>query len=209
MHHVTVTNYSQLGSPELIAECISTMSAPVWEEFIRRFQPLISGVVARTASRWVPVTAAVVDDLVQETYLKLCSEDFRRLREFENRHEDAIYGYLKTIAYTVTLDYFKVHYAAKRGEKLRSSADFEDSLQVRGEKSSVENDLLLRELEQIAVEMADGERDKLVFILYYRQGLTTSNIARIPGIGLSQKGVESCLHRLTERLKKKVVGEAL
>jgi hypothetical protein len=31
-------------------------------------------------------------------------------------------------------------------------------------------------------------------------------IAGIPGVGLTHKGVESCLHRLTERLKKKVSG---
>lgn len=202
-----MTNYSKLGPQELIAECVSTMSAPVWEEFVRRFQPLIAGVVARTASRWVPVTAAIVDDLVQETYLKLCTEEFRRLRDFVSRHEDAIYGYLKAIAYTVTLDYFKVHYAAKRGAKLRSDGDFDDSLRVEGKTSSVESDILLRELEQMAVQLAEGDRDKLVFVLYYRQGFTTSKIAKIPGIGLSQKGVESCLHRLTERLRKRVVGE--
>lgn len=182
------------------------MSAPAWEEFVRRFQPLIAGVVARAAARWGPVTTAIVDDLVQETYLKLCMEEFRRLREFQSRHEDAIFGYLKAIAYTVTLDHFKVHYAAKRGAKLRSDADFDDSLRVEGKESRVESDILVRELEQIAAQFAEGERDKLVFVLYYRQGFTTNKIAAIPAIGLSQKGVESCLHRLTQRLKKRVAG---
>lgn len=184
------------------------MSAEVWEEFVSRFQPLIAGVVSRTARRWGPVTANLVDDLVQETYLKLCSEEFRRLREFQSRYEDAIYGYLKAIAYTVTLDYFKVHYAAKRGANLRNDKDFETFIRVEGKKSSIEDDVLQQELEGVAWEIAEGERDKLVFLLYYRQGFTTSKIARIPGIGLSQKGVESCLHRLTERVKKRVVGRA-
>ena len=184
------------------------MSTAVWEEFVRRFHPLIAGVVARTARRWVAVTAALVDDLVQETYLKLCTEEFRRLRDFQSRHEDAIYGYLKAVAYTVTLDYFKVHYAAKRGARLRSEGEFEDFVRVAGKESSVEGEVLQRELEDMAHDIADGERERLVFFLYYRQGFTTSKIARIPGIGLSQKGVESCIHRLTERLKKKVVGEA-
>lgn len=168
------------------------MSAEVWAEFVSRFQPLIAGVVARTARRWVPVTATLVDDLVQETYLKLCSEEFRRLREFQSRHEDAIYGYLKAIAYTVTLDYFKVHYAAKRGANLRSDKDFDDFMRVEGKENSIEDNVLQQELEGVAREIAEGERDKLVFLLYYRQGFTTSKIARIPGIGLSQKGVETC-----------------
>jgi RNA polymerase sigma-70 factor (ECF subfamily) len=200
-------DYSQLGSPELIAECVATMHAAAWEEFIRRFQPLIAGVVARTANRWGSVAPALVDDLVQETYVKLCTEEFRRLREFESRHEDAIYGYLKAVAYTVTLDHFKVHYAAKRGARLHSS-DFDSSLRVEGQKSSVENDVLLQELEELAGQVAEEERDRLIFALYYRQGFTTRRIAAIPAIELSQKGVESCLHRLTERLKKRVSGES-
>jgi len=196
-------DYRQLGSPELITECVSGREALAWQEFVRRFQPLIAGVVARTAGRWVKVSAVMVDDLVQETYVKLCSEEFRRLRDFESRHEDAIYGYLKAIAYTVTLDHFKVHFAAKRGAMLHSTADPADSLRVEGKNSSVEGDILLRELEELAGQVAEGKRDRLIFNLYYRQGLTTSKIAEIPAIGLSQKGVESCLHRLTERLRKR------
>jgi RNA polymerase sigma-70 factor (ECF subfamily) len=198
--------YSKLAAPELISECATTRHAAAWQEFVRRFQPLIAGVVARTAGRWVTVTAALVDDLVQETYLKLCTEEFRRLRDFVSWHEDAIYGYLKAIAYTVTLDHFKVHYAVKRGARLQDSSDFDSSLRVEGRKSSVENDILLRELEEMAGEVAEEERDRLIFQLYYRQGLTTRKIAGIPAIGLSQKGVESCLYRMTERLRKRVAG---
>jgi RNA polymerase sigma-70 factor, ECF subfamily len=199
-------DYSQLSSPELIAECATTTHAAAWQEFVRRFQPLIAGVVARTASRWVAVTSPLVDDLVQETYLKLCTEEFRRLRDFVSWHEDAIFGYLKAIAYTVTLDHFKVHYAVKRGARLQDTSDFDSSLRQEGRKSSVESEILLRELEEMAGQMAEEERDRLIFQLYYRQGLTTRKIAGIPAIGLSQKGVESCLHRLTERLRRRVAG---
>jgi RNA polymerase sigma-70 factor (ECF subfamily) len=202
-----VIDYGQLGSAELIAECVATEQAAAWHEFVRRFQPLIAGVVARTAGRWGPVTTAVVDDLVQETYVKLCIEEFRRLREFESRHENAIYGYLKSVAYTVTLDHFKVHYAVKRGARWRSSSDFESSLRGAGQESSVESKILLRELEEIAGHAAEGQGDRLVFDLYFRQGYTTRKIAKIPALGLSQKGVESCLRRLTERVKKKVSGD--
>jgi len=205
----TLIDYRQLGSPELIAECVATQQAAAWQEFVRRFQPLIAGVVARTAGRWTSATASLVDDLVQETYVKLCTEEFRRLREFESWHDDAIYGYLKAIAYRVTLDHFKVHYAAKRGARLRSASDFDTSMRVEGQNSSVENDILVRELEEIVGEVAEEDRDRLIFELYYRQGFTTRKIAAIPAIGLSQKGVESCLHRLTERLRKRVSRAAI
>jgi len=65
----------------------------------------------------------------------------------------------------------------------------------------------LREIEDMIDEIAEKERDKVVFLLYYRQGLTAKKIAGIPGIDLSEKGVESCLHRLTERVRKRVVGK--
>jgi RNA polymerase sigma-70 factor (ECF subfamily) len=70
----------------------------------------------------------------------------------------------------------------------------------------VEDKILLREIEDLIGQIAEKERDKVVFLLYYRQGLTAKKIAGIPGIELSEKGVESCLHRLTERVRKHVVG---
>ncbi len=199
-------NYGKLNSSDLIAECIATRTSAAWEEFVRRFQPLIAGVVARTASRWQLVSPALVDDLVQETYLKLCTQEFRRLREFESRHNDAIYGFLKAVAYNVTLDYFKGHNAAKRGSKLLNNTDFDVSLRVEGQESPAEDTVLLREIEDLIGEVAEKERDKVVFLLYYRQGFTAKTIAEIPSIELTEKGVESCLHRLTERLRKRVVG---
>jgi len=199
-----MTDYSQLDTPDLVAQCLAMNRADAWQEFIRRFQPLIAGVVARAAARWVAVTDCVVDDLVQETYIKLCAENCRRLREFESRYDEAFYGYIKSIAYSVTLDHFKKHYASKRGARLRSDVDAEASLRIVGKESSVETDLLLRELEEMSGQGPEGKRDSLIFNLYYRKGYATTEIARVRSLGLSQKGVESCLRRLMERLRKHV-----
>ncbi|MGH9560640.1 MAG: RNA polymerase sigma factor [Terracidiphilus sp.] len=204
-----MTDYSRLNTVDLVAQCLSTNHAEVWQEFVRRFQPLIAGVVARAAARWVAVTDCTVDDLVQETYIKLCAENCRRLREFESRYDEAFYGYVKSIAYSVTLDHFKKHYASKRGARLRSSVDAEVSLRLVGKASSADSDLLLREIEEMSGQGMEGKRDRLIFNLYYRQGYGTAEIARIHTLGLSQKGVESCLHRLVERLRKRVVDETI
>src|SRR5438309_1998726 len=114
---------SSLTSQELVTQCIRAGTPDLWKEFVERFQPLIAGVVARTAQRYGPVFAALVDDLVQETYLKLCTDEWRRLREFESRHPDALYGFLKAVARTVALDHFKGQLAAKRGLPLISHTD--------------------------------------------------------------------------------------
>jgi len=48
-------------------------------------------------------------------------------------------------------------------------------------------------------------RDRNLFWLYYRQGLTADAISRIPAIGLSAKGVESALLRLTRLLRDTII----
>jgi RNA polymerase sigma-70 factor (ECF subfamily) len=207
-HRAHFMNYAKLSSQELLKECVTRAGAEAWEEFVRRFQPLIAGVVARTAMRWTDVSASLVDDLVQETYLKLCTEEFRRLREFESRFEDAIYGFLKAVAYNVTMDHFKVQHATKRGAQLLSKAEFDTALQTVPQESSVEDQVLLHEIEDMVAQITDTDRDKLVFLLYYRQGFTAKAIAEMPGIELSEKGVESCLLRLTRQLRNHIVGSA-
>lgn len=199
-------DYQSLSSPDLIQQCVTNADATAWQEFVRRFQPLIAGVVARTAMRWTMVSATLVDDLIQETYLKLCAEEFRRLREFESRHEDAIFGFLKMVAYNVTMDYFKVQHASKRGAALLTDSDPEFALQTKGQMSSAEDQVLLREIDDLMGRITASSRDKMVFLLYYRQGFTAKAIAEIPGIELTAKGVESCLLRLTVQLREHMAG---
>lgn len=191
-----------LTSEALIQRCASSGDANAWCEFIRRFHPLISGVIARTAMRWTTVSSDLIDDLVQETYMKLCTEERRELREFRSRHENALYGYLKTVAFNVTVDHFKNRWAVKRGGKQFSSAL--DEAITATKRGSLEEVVLLQQLDEFIDKITDNRRDKLVFRLYYQQGFTAAAIANIPAIGLSEKGVVSCIHRLTGLLRKYV-----
>lgn len=53
--------------------CAHSDKAEDWEEFVRRCAPVVSLVAARVGRLWTGgVTAAVVDDIVQEVLLKLC-----------------------------------------------------------------------------------------------------------------------------------------
>src|SRR5437667_159549 len=100
-------DYPSLQPEALIRICAQPGQAPAWEEFIRRFNPLIARVVVKTAHRW--------------------------------------------------------------GESSRSVQDL--------------------------------PRSRLIFWLYYRSGLSASAIASIPNIGLTTKGVESALLRLTRLVR--------
>jgi RNA polymerase sigma-70 factor (ECF subfamily) len=197
-------DYPSLTAEELIEECTSAGKLDAWKEFVRRFQPLIAGVVVRTAQRYGKFGPALVDDLVQETYLRLCIAEWKRLREFQSHNQGTVYGFMKAVARTVTLDYFKAQYAGKRGAGVGNSPNLESALRTAALRDSLEDQVLVNEIDDRFAQIAETARDRRIFLLYYRQGFTTKAIAEIPGIGLSQKGVESCLQRLTRQLQREM-----
>jgi RNA polymerase sigma-70 factor (ECF subfamily) len=209
-------DYASLQPEELIRICAQTGQTSAWEEFIRRFNPLIARVVVRTARRWGELSPSVLDDLVQETYLKLCAQSCRLLRTFESRQPEAIYGYLKVITANVVHDHFKGARAAKRGSG-GPTEDIDDvginlasTLQpLVSNQASIERAILFQEIdEHLAklVPIADLPRSRLIFWLYYRSGLSASAIASLPNIGLTTKGVESSLLRLTRLIRTAFTG---
>jgi RNA polymerase sigma-70 factor (ECF subfamily) len=204
-------DYTSLPPEELIRMCAQSGQASAWEEFIRRFNPLIARVVLRTARRWGEYSRSVLDDLVQETYLKICAEDCRLLRTFHSRQPDAIYGYLKVVTKNVVHDHLKATHAAKRGSG--EVAEDIEAVGLNGRRAtqdsqssqkSVERQILLQEIDRYLTRFASDEnpqRSRLIFWLYYRSGLSANAIASIPGIELTTKGVESTLLRLRRMVK--------
>src|SRR5262245_3611898 len=112
--HPPELDYATVPAPELIRACVAR-DAAAWQEFIRRFNRIIAITSYRAARRWGEDSPAVVDDLTQESYLKLCADDARVLREFDSPHRDAIYSFLKVVTANVAKDYFKRLHAGKRG----------------------------------------------------------------------------------------------
>jgi RNA polymerase sigma-70 factor (ECF subfamily) len=205
-------DYASLPPDELVRICVQTGHARAWEEFIRRFNPLIAREVVRTARRWGDYSRSLLDDLVQETYLKICAEDCRLLRTFQAREPDAIYGYLKVVTKNVVHDHLKATHAVKRGSG-EVAEDIEDvglngrraTQDSQSSQKSVERQILLQEIDRYLTRfVSDDEnpqRSRLIFWLYYRSGLSAKAIASIPGIDLTTKGVESTLLRLRRMVK--------
>ena len=206
---LTTMDYKELSHQELVKACTTMGNHMAWAEFVRRFQPLIASVVEKTVRRCIPASPALIDDLVQETYLRLCEDECKYLREFESRHKEAIYGFLKVVAATVTLDYFRLQKARKRGKSVlvdvnveRSASRASSASGASGqERHLLENNVLMSELEDILNQLVENDRDRAAFWLYYRQGFTAKAISEIPGMELSVKGVESCLQRLMRLLQ--------
>src|SRR5215212_9541128 len=89
-------SFAHLSPDTLIQKCVAGEVA-AWEEFMRRYHRLIAGVVFRTTQKWRESSPATMDDLIQETYLKLRADESRLLRAYDPKHPDAIYGYLTVI----------------------------------------------------------------------------------------------------------------
>jgi RNA polymerase sigma-70 factor, ECF subfamily len=204
-------DYAALSAERLILACTQTRDAAAWEEFVRRFHRLIATVALRVARRWGDSSRQVVDDLVQETYLKLCADNFYILRSFKSQHPDAFYGYVKVVTANLVHDHFKAAHSGKRGSGMvDSAADAQITSEAGASAKSSERAILLQQVDGLLSRLAGGrnlERDRRVFWLYYRVGLTANVIASLPAIGLSIKGVESTILRLTRLLRHELAAD--
>ena len=71
--HLPGMDYQVLSDDELVRECAERPCPEAWAEFIRRVHPLIASVVMRGCRQWSDTRPEVIEDLIQQTYLKLCA----------------------------------------------------------------------------------------------------------------------------------------
>lgn len=116
----TQPDYATIGTAKLI-EVSTSGDAAAWLEFISRFHGIIAVTALRAARRWGEAHLPTIDDLIQETYLKLCADRGRILRQYRFEHEDIICVLLKLVTVNVAEDYFRALYADKRGWKTAST----------------------------------------------------------------------------------------
>jgi RNA polymerase sigma-70 factor (ECF subfamily) len=197
----------KLSVKELVSYCLDSQNQDGWNEFVRRFQPLIAGVVTKCVFRRKHPNADLIDDLVQESYKKLIANNYKALREFDFQHDNAFFGFLKVVTANVVEDHFRGSTSQKRG----SGREEEDIEEVRTATPVAPNSLqpaelaiLMGQIDRCLAKLApepNFTRDYAIFWLYYRQGLTAKAISQLPGISLGVKGVESTLLRLTRYVK--------
>jgi len=198
-----------LPTRQLIEGCIRGDSAGHWEEFVRRTRPAVSVMIYRVARRWGEVRSESHQDLIQESYLHLLEDDCKVLRRLVLLDDDcAVLACLKVIAANVCHDYLRGEHAAKRGADVTHSiaqdAYHEVVKEETGKWNIAEREVLLREVDECLEKAARErytERQKAIFWLYYRQGMTAAAIAAIPSMDLSTKGVESLILRLTRAVR--------
>ena len=207
--------YSSLSLREVVCLCAESCDNEVWEEFVSRVGRPISLTVLRTASLWGEPSRSLVEDLVQMTYLKLWEDGCRHLRDFATQHPEAILGYLKKTAANATHDYFKhLHSQSAGGDRAHVSTaevDPQAGHEVQGSQERIAFQVFVEQIDgylKRSLHGADQERDRTIFWLYFRHGMSTREIASLPTIGLGAKGVGSVIERLKNSIREQITGGA-
>jgi len=204
-----------LSLKDVVCLCAGSGDDEAWEEFVSRVRKPISLIIVRTASRWGEPSRSLVEDLIQVTYLKLWEGGCRLLRDFAIQRPEAILGYLKKTAANATHDYFKHGHSQSSGGDERhvstSDVDPEAGREAHGSEEKIAFEVFLNEIDEYLKRCLigpDQERDRMIFWLYFRQGMSTKEIASLPTIGLGTKGVGSVIERLKHSIREQILGRS-
>jgi RNA polymerase sigma-70 factor (ECF subfamily) len=201
-----------LSLQEIVCLCAKTNDPDAWEEFVSRVGRSVSLTVLRTASAWGEPSPALVEDLTQVTYLKLWEDQCRLLRDFALQHPEAILGYIKKTAANATHDHFRHRRSQSAGGSQphlsTSDVDPEAGGHAQGSQDRLAFEVLLAEIDDCLTRSLTGpdrERDRTIFWLYFRQGMSTKEIASLPVVGLTVKGVGSVIERVKHAVREQIV----
>jgi len=214
-----------LSNIDLIKTCAeNTENQKVWLEFFKRFDRYIKLCVLR-AYRLLAVSNFRKDiilkeeirDLVQEVYMKLFKNGRKLIKNFEPEYDDSIYAYLSLTCTSVVKDHFKKFSRLKRKEPTQFKdtknvfaleAKSIDKMMSSFEVSNPEDQVIVKDLlEKIKHyyntfhAKKNNERRKLIFQLYFLEGLSINDIACIKGLNISLNNVNTIIWRMKKEIR--------
>jgi RNA polymerase sigma-70 factor (ECF subfamily) len=202
---------SSIAANKLARICAYSTYAPEWEQFVHAVTPVVALAARRVSLVWGDSSAHAISEIVQEVFLKLVEDDRRILREFEDRGNEAFLKLLRMVAASVATDYHRRAQADKRGGRMGAvslkAAETQQNIFDGRATHAVEWPALMAQLDGLLRMYPESvsDRDRQIFWLYYRQGLTAQAIARIPAVELTAKGVESALRRMAQLLRNTIL----
>lgn len=193
-----------MSDEELVQECAKNTDPEAWEEFGKRFERDIKLVVIRVCREWGVNSQETIKDLCQDAYVKLLANNCSVLVRFNSQGPGSFRRYLKVATANMVRDHLRPIVP-----KLEKTDDLEKAEQVQssgyGNAKSVELEILFREMDDRLRQQGISEQERTIFWLFTRKRLTSKEIAALPWVGLTSKGVESVIHRLRELLKEELV----
>lgn len=167
-----------------------------WREFDRRFNQWLLGKILRFTTN-----SSDVKDILQMVGERLCTHDFRSLKNFRAKHsETAFRTWLGTIAYTAVSAFFS---KKKPNESLDNVVIVDDrQLDVDQETHESMVRMLRTVLEPTQKKDSDIERDILIYILRKHVEFKAKEVSEIRALGIKAGNVDNVVHRLNALLKK-------
>ncbi|HLH17544.1 MAG TPA: sigma-70 family RNA polymerase sigma factor [Bryobacteraceae bacterium] len=186
---------------DLLQACLDSKAE--WNEFIGAAKPVIQAAVAHTLRPWRTPTAGEIEDLTQDVFVALCAGDFDRLRHFRAERPEALHAYLRTIAASVAIDSLRASLAQKRGSgRLSQLPDEPSGMASYSAEENISRTILLEQVDRCLKRNPEvKDRDRWIFWMYYRDGLTARSISAIRALQLTQKGVESIIQRMVRHAR--------
>ena|ERR1051326_2256524 len=192
-------NLPDLSLSELIAHDRGAGRLDVLDEIVRRLQPLVAGIVSRALRSRGAGNVEMVKDLTQDAFLKIFSPKFKLRERALGRSDGEIRELIRVTTGNLVLDAIR---------KFRPLVPIDETPEVARD-DHVEQKVLLHEVDTALKEIVvppHADRDYRIFWFYHRDQMTAQQISLLPGMGLTVKGVESVIFRLTARVKQHLIG---
>jgi len=216
---------AKIDSVSLAALCADRQEdSEMWTEFLRRFTPKIKSFIRATLRQSLGASAHFVNptaslnmgheaDLLQDTIVRLVQNSCAALKRFSGTTESELLAYLAVIARSAVRDFNRrrsakrrFHWPAQAPSGYGQAGETPEYVREATAGDNMEREILAHEVEQISLQTiqdnsGEPDRDKMIFQLYYFDGLSAGQIAACKGVGLSKTGVEKILNRLKNRVQ--------
>jgi RNA polymerase sigma-70 factor (ECF subfamily) len=197
-------NFSNLPTRELLDYCLKTGDEMAWREFDKKLRPTICGSVKKKLLS-KNIKSGVEQELVQDTYVKLCAHDRRALRNLRWDNDESIFKYAKVVAHSAVEDWRAKN---KIFQDPKGIDDLVTSYQVKGQP--VDLAILRGQIDRCLQAMASQpnfERDRAIFWYFFRWGYHASEIAGLPAVNLSVRKVENILQKLVRFVRLRLAND--
>lgn len=188
-----------------------------WAPLVQRVEPALRCTLAGLGRSYgLRLTRDLVDEVIQETYLRLLQNNRRVLRGCKGRTESTIMSYLRSVARSALVDWLRARRALKRDPAAELSIDFWEGLTDETQHSELPraatspfNDIYVQQLRYrfrrecwcVASERATGLRDTWITERMVVDGWSSHEAASM--VELAPATVATVISRMRRELRRR------
>lgn len=189
---------------------------PLWQVLFERCDTLIRAALRSQLSGRRPLDAGLLDDLAQDVMERLFADERRVLKRFAGRREEKFAGYIRRITANLLLDQLRREAFRREVEESFAPEDVW-RLEAALADSAIENvgddpeavvgirevrDDVERTLRRISLDDRQRALNRLLFRLYFEDGYSIAQIARLRSVPLSLSSVARRITLLRTELRR-------